>query len=262
MSVDVTTLRTFYYTEPLGTVTRRVLSARIAKVWPDLRKQRLVGLGYATPYLRRTLHDAERTLAFMPATQGVHAWPPEGPSVASLVDEDELPLPDASVDRILAVHALENAQDPDEMLHECWRILAPEGRILLVVPNRRGLWASFDSTPFGMGRPYSRDQLQTLLKKEHFEVLTCVNALSMLPSKTEMMLKMATGIERVGLRLCPVFSGVLVVEALKRVRSGLPVERQSRLARALQPVLAPPIPAPPIPAPQRRTVHKSKCQQS
>lgn len=250
MSVDVTTLRTFYYNEAIGVVTRRILTAKIAKLWPDLRQQRLLGLGYATPYLRRTLRNCERTLAFMPAPQGVHAWPPEGPSVSSLVEEDSFPLTDSAVDRILAVHSLEHAQNPDEVLHECWRVLTPEGRLLLVVPHRRGIWASFDSTPFGMGRPYSRNQVQALLRQENFQITAWVNALYMLPSGKRLLLKSAAGLERLGPFIAPAFAGVLIVEALKRVRVGRPPARQSRLARALQPVLAPP-----IPAPQRRIFH-------
>ena len=244
MSVDVTTLRTFYYDKPLGRVTRRILSDDFARHWPVTRGCRLLGIGYATPFLRRTLHDVERTLAFMPATQGVHAWPPEGPSVSSLVLEDTLPLPDSSVDRVLAVHAIENADRPDEVLHEIWRVLAPEGRLLLVVPNRRGFWARADGTPFGAGRPYSREQLHGLLKQAHFMDETWSSALIMPPFQRPSFVRAAPTFERLGHRGWTAFAGVLIVDALKRQRQGPPRVRESRFARALVPVLAPPIPAP------------------
>ena len=38
----------------------------------------------------------------------------------------------------------------------CWRW---GGRVLAVIPKRRGLWARMDTTPFGNGRPYSRSQI-------------------------------------------------------------------------------------------------------
>ena len=86
----------------------------------------------------------------------------------ALVDELELPLPDAAVDRVLLVHALEMSHDPTALLREIWRVLASGGRLLAVMPNRRGLWARMDTTPFGHGRPYSRSQITHLLRETWF----------------------------------------------------------------------------------------------
>src|SRR5260370_27730502 len=98
----------------------------------------------------------------MPAVKGVVKWPTDRPSLAALVDELELPLPDAAVDRVLLVHALEMAHDPGALLREVWRALAGGGRMLVVVPNRRGVWARLDTTPFGHRRPHSRSQIPQL----------------------------------------------------------------------------------------------------
>ncbi|MBP0587884.1 class I SAM-dependent methyltransferase, partial [Mycobacterium tuberculosis] len=81
--------------------------------------------------------------------QGAASWPPAEASSTALVFEEDLPLPDSAVDRILMVHALEHAEDPRETLKEMWRALAPNGRLVIVVPNRRGLWARFEHTPLG-----------------------------------------------------------------------------------------------------------------
>ncbi len=54
-------------------------------------------------------------------------WPTERPTLSTLVDEHALPLPDAAVDRILLVHALEISDDPEGLLREVWRVLAPSG---------------------------------------------------------------------------------------------------------------------------------------
>ena len=125
----------------------------------------LLGVGYATPYLGVFREEVERTFAFMPATQGVVKWPSAAPSLAALVHETLLPLQDASVDRVLAIHALEMSVHAPDMLSEVWRVLAAGGRVLIVVPNRRGLWARMDTTPFGYGRPFSRAQLTQLLRE-------------------------------------------------------------------------------------------------
>jgi SAM-dependent methyltransferase len=167
MSIDVIDLRNFYSTR-LGVVARRLINRGIRSRWPDAAGQRVLGVGYCTPYLGLFREDAERCLAFMPAAQGVMKWPTARPTLAALVDEYDLPLPDAAVDRILLVHALEVSDDPAELLREIWRVLTPSGRMIVVLPNRRGPWARADNTPFGHGRPYSRSQITQLLRETWF----------------------------------------------------------------------------------------------
>ena len=128
----------------------------------------VAGLGYGTPYLERFRDGARRCLALMPAEQGVVVWPGEGRCSATLVDVQMLPLPDGAIDRLLLAHALEAADRPDALLEELWRITAPEGRVIVIVPSRRGVWARADSTPYGQGLPYSKSQLRDLLHRAEF----------------------------------------------------------------------------------------------
>src|SRR5229473_2523912 len=165
--MDVVDLRNFY-AHPLGTVARRFIGRGIRRLWTGSTGLRVLGVGYSTPYLGLFREDAERCLAFMPAAQGVVKWPSARPTLAALVEETELPLPDAAVDRVLIVHALEMSQDVVAVLREAWRVLAAGGRLLAVVPNRRGVWARLDTTPFGHGQPYSRAQITHLLRETWF----------------------------------------------------------------------------------------------
>src|SRR5438552_3086694 len=158
MSIDVADLRNFY-THRLGVVARRFVGRGIRARLADTRGMRMAGIGYPTPYLGLFREEAERCLAFMPAAQGVMKWPSVRPGLAALVDELELPLTDSAVDRVLLVHALEMARDPIALLREVWRVLAGGGRLLIVVPNRRGVSARLDTTPFRHGRPYPPSQL-------------------------------------------------------------------------------------------------------
>ena len=85
---------------------------------------RVLGLGYATPYLRPFLAEAERVVAMMPAAQGVLPWPGEGPNRVALADEGELPLADYSIDRVLLVHGVEfSEQVRPHAASEVWRVL-------------------------------------------------------------------------------------------------------------------------------------------
>jgi SAM-dependent methyltransferase len=222
MQHDVVGLRDFYHL-PLGGIVRRLLTQRIRTRWRSARGRQLVGLGFAVPYIGMFRDEAEGLAALMPAQQGALVWPQSGDVLSVLVDEVLLPLPDSSVDLLLCVHGLEVAERAGPMLREIWRVLAPEGRLLLIVPNRRGLWARFDATPFGHGRPYSRGQLEGLLAEALLSPLEWTSALYMPPLNRAWAVRWATVFERVGARLWPGFAGVIIVEARKELMGALPM---------------------------------------
>jgi SAM-dependent methyltransferase len=239
MSFDVVDLRNFY-AQRLGVVARRFVGRGIRQRFADARALSVVGIGYATPYLGLFREEAERSLAFMPAAQGVVKWPSARPGLSALVDEVELPLPDAAVDRVLLVHALEMAHDPGALLREVWRVLAAGGRLLAVVPNRRGLWARMDTTPFGHGRPYSRSQINFLLRETWFTPIGWSEALYVPPIARGWFLRSAMAWERAGSTISAPFAGVHIVEATKQVYRAIPAQRErARLVPALEPALAP-----------------------
>jgi SAM-dependent methyltransferase len=216
MPSDVVDLRDFYRSG-LGQVARRMIRRAIQRVWPDLHAMRLLGIGYTTPFLTALSGDTERTVALMPASLGVLRWPSEGRNLAALADEGELPFADYSIDRVLLVHALETSEEIGPMLKEIWRVLAGGGRLLIVVPNRRGIWARLDRTPFGSGRPYTMSQLSQLLRDELFTPVGSDAALFIPPAKGRMIIRSAPAWERIGTRWFPTFAGVLLVEATKQI---------------------------------------------
>jgi SAM-dependent methyltransferase len=216
MPSDVVDLRDFYRSG-LGQVARRMIRRAIQRVWPDLHAMRLLGIGYTTPFLTALSGNTERTVALMPASLGVLRWPPEGRNLVTLADEGELPFADYSIDRVLLVHALETSEEIGPMLKEIWRVLAGGGRLLIVVPNRRGIWARLDRTPFGSGRPYTMSQLSQLLRDELFTPVGSDAALFIPPAKGRMIIRSAPAWERIGKRWFPTFAGVLLVEATKQI---------------------------------------------
>ncbi|MFO1089036.1 MAG: methyltransferase domain-containing protein [Hyphomicrobiales bacterium] len=237
--MDVVDLREFY-ASPLGQMTRRLVARRIRARWPDMRGgARLLGFGYAIPYLDPWRDEVEAAMAFMPARQGVIHWPTGGPSACCLVDECALPLPDNSIDFLLVVHGLELTDHLDDALRELWRVLAPQGRALFVVPNRRGMWARFDSTPFGHGRPFSRSQLVNLLRDAEFTPTGWSHALFAPPIRRGFAIRSAPAIERTGSWLSPGFSGVILVEAVKQVYALSKGKRVRRIVPVLKPQLMP-----------------------
>jgi SAM-dependent methyltransferase len=205
-----------FYKSPLGHEARRLVRAQIIDFAGDVSGRRVLGLGFATPYLRFALKPAERVLAFMPARQGASSWPREGPSVTSLCDPLEMPLTDSSIDLVIAVHAFEHVADSEELMRELWRICTPNAQLIIVVPRRRGLWSTRDNTPFGFGNPFSRGQLERLLEEHSFEVEKCHDTLYLPPSQRRIILKSVNFFERFGRLLGPTLAGVLVLSARKK----------------------------------------------
>lgn len=219
MPQDVRDLAAFYKT-PLGQLAGRTIAREIRAFWPDLRNYRVLGYGFAIPYLR-AFSGTERTIAAMPAPQGVIAWP-EDKNAALLCEEDALPFPDVFFDRILIVHGLEASESLRALLRQLWRVLAPEGRILLVAPNRASLWAQVQKSPFGHGRPFSRMELEGLLKDALFEPGRWRRALFAPPFET--VTRSGAGWEKIGSRLFSGVGGVHVVEAAKSLYAGTPLK--------------------------------------
>lgn len=248
MSSDVLELSGFYAT-PTGQVARHLIRRQVRLLWPSVQGEVVLGLGFTTPYLRQFREEAERVLAFMPSRQGVLHWPQEGPFVTALVEEHALPLPNYSVDRVLLVHCLEHTDVLEDLLREVWRVLKGEGRLLVVVPNRRGLWARFERTPFGHGRPYSPAQLSRLLREHLFAPLESREALFVPPTRSRWLLRTAPAWERMGHRWFPQVSGVNLLEVKKQIYAVRPLSARRRSRRALV------LPLPPVgaqPSPARR----------
>jgi SAM-dependent methyltransferase len=222
MSADAHVAADFYGTAQ-GAVTARLLRERLALIWPSLDRQAVLGLGYAAPYLRVWREQSSRCIAVTPAQVGRARWPVGAPNLTCTSEEDMLPFPDLTFDRILLVHGLEAAENARKLLRETWRVLKDDGRLLVVAPNRRGMWAHLESTPFGYGQPYSAGQIGHLLAATMFRVEARDTALYLPPSNMRLVLRSARLLERTGRRIAPTFAGVTLTEAVKDVYAAMPV---------------------------------------
>lgn len=206
-----------------GRVVQRLLRQHLRRFWPDVKGQRVVGYGYATPYLKPWVAEAERIVALMPQQQGAIYWPPEERGLVSLCDEGELPIETNSVDRMLIIHGVQGFENLDSILREAWRVLTGQGSLLLVVPNRTGIWARFDHTPFGHGAPYSMGQIRGILKDYMFIPERAERALFVPPSASRLVLATAPVWEKLGTRFFNAIGGVNIIEAGKQMYAGTPI---------------------------------------
>lgn len=237
MYIDIHSLKKFY-ASPLGGQVQQRLAAALMPHMPTRNDERIIGLGYCVPYLNLFRRKTDYCFAFMPARQGALAWPREENVATALIFEEDLPLPDSCIDKIILIHALEQTENAKETLREIWRVLVPNGKIIIIAPNRRGFWAGSDSTPFGAGEPYSRSQLSQTVSNAGFTCQSLSETLHFLPQKNLHIRHFSTLFERMQRRFFPYFGGALVLEATKHFYQGIPLlNRKSR--RIFSPVFTP-----------------------
>lgn len=222
-----------FYSTPRGATAKALVRAALRRRWPSLAGLSVLGLGYVTPYLPLWLDHAARAVALMPADQGARAWPSDARSLVALGEETALPFADRSFDRVLMVHALEASEHRARAMREVWRVLADGGRLLLVVPNRRGMWAHLEGTPFGHGRPYSAGQLRRLAQAHMFSPGPESELLFVPPVPWRPVLRTARAWDAVGRAICPGLAGLLVLEAEKSVFAPMAVAGLSPARRTV-----------------------------
>ena len=221
MGGEVHGFATFYAT-PAGAVAARLLAQRLQALWPSLRGQAVLGIGHTSPYLPLWTPRRTAPSPFPPPCSPMKRQPRTG---APLVAEDAaLPFPDLSFDRVLLVHGLEVTENSRRLLREVWRVLKDDGRLLVVAPNRRGLWAHAEHTPFGHGQPYSPGQVSRLLERHLFRVERRDSALYMPPYAP--FLRAGGAWEAAGRAVWPArHAGLAIVEARKDLLAGQPAGR-------------------------------------
>lgn len=219
-----------FYEEPIGQVARRTIFRRVRRAWPEVRGLRLLGYGYAVPYLRPFMGEAERVAAYVPAQFEIETA--DLPFVA-VGEEDAWPFVDSLFDRILIVHGVECAESARQLLRQVWRVLAPEGRIICVVPNRLSLWSQIEYSPFATGRPFTRSQIERLLRESMFAPEAWDSALYFPPVHSRRLVRSGTAWERIGRRCWPRLAGVHMVEATKSLYALAAPEKARARKRAL-----------------------------
>ncbi len=245
--------RDFYATTEGGLV-RRAVSVRLREALGDVRGKRILAIGFGAPYLRPFLDAAECVVSVMSGRTGAIVWPRQGPCRVTIADEAELPFKDRSFDRVVLVHGLEWSPNPHALLRDVWRTLVDDGRLVVVAPNCRSIWARLDKMPFGHGRLYSRGRLNALLREAMFTPVWNGAALIVPPGSTRVSLAFARLVEAVAGRWLDGVAAILMATANKEIYGVTPVGKTATAVSFAEVVTGGPTPIFPEETPrQRRT---------
>lgn len=215
---NIKELEAFYNTS-LGKVVVRPLRSIIKDFWESsfTRNDSVLGIGFTNPYLRIFSGETEKVFSFMPKQQGMASWNNGRKNSSLLGDETRLPFPDSSIDKIILAHSIEFSENLSLFLREVWRVLTPGGRVILILPNRKGVWSIAGNTPFGHGRPYTSWQLENILIDSMFCPLQKKTAVLFPPIKSRVILRIMMILDKpLGFTLRE-FGGILMLEAEKRI---------------------------------------------
>jgi SAM-dependent methyltransferase len=228
-----------FYNSQAGRIVKRVVAHKLRGFWPDSAGMRVMGCGYAPPYMNMIGKDAERFFLLMPAALGAHSWPHDSPNIVCLSEESELPLETNSVDRIFLVHSLEYSEIIHPYLEELWRVLKSNGRMLVVAPNRLGMWARAEWSPFGHGRPFSLSQLCHYLRTAGFVQENASEGLFIPPVRSQAIFRSVSFFEGVGRYVYPALGGLHFLEVSKQLYAPTGGELQRRVRNRGRGILIP-----------------------
>ncbi|MBN8479338.1 MAG: class I SAM-dependent methyltransferase [Burkholderiales bacterium] len=166
------------------------------------------------------------------------------PPAALVADAHALPLPENTVDLVVMPHALEFTDDPHQMLREAWRVMRPEGQIIIAGFNPFSLYGvkryfGREQTPPWNGNFIGLWRLKDWLKLLGFDVIGGRLDAYAPPFAREKWLSRCGFFEQAGDRWWPVAGGVYFLRATKHV-AGLRMlapswQRRERRNKALSP---------------------------
>lgn len=162
----------------------------------------------------------------------LEAMDEEGISPANVViaRPDRLPFRSDSIDLLIALHTLQQTEDPRRMVREVERVLSPEGRVILSGLNPwslAGLWALVSGGKilgqYPLKECVSRHMLCDWLLLLGLEIEKSETFAHRPPLQSESMLGRFAFLEKLGDRAWPVFGAGYIVQAQKHVSNLIPL---------------------------------------
>jgi SAM-dependent methyltransferase len=221
-----------WFNQGAGAVLRDAELELIATILPNLFGYHIVQLGGVV---------SNEFLATTRISHTIVVEPQISPDVTvALIGECEaLPIAAASIDVLLAPHALEFSRDPHTVLREAERVLIGEGYIVIVGFNPWSFCGLFRKLALWHGKPpwsgqfLSANRIKDWLKLLGFEIEFLKKISFRPPLRSRRVTNRLGFLEPLGRACWPAFGNVYVVVAKKRVAAVTPLKASWKTRRRL-----------------------------
>lgn len=200
-----------WYHQQLGSGLLQLEQEQYCKWLPLLESESALQLGGVAAF-------------FQQSSQRQYFVSPElsNPKVTTAAEYAALPFRDNTLNFALLVHALEFCENPLSVLEEIFRVLTPNGKLLLFAFNAWSTWGlsrllNRKSEYPWKGRFFSPPRLQYLLKKAGYNTIKDKTLCFNLPRNKKKPEKVGVFLESVGQIAMPIFGAVNVFLAEKQV---------------------------------------------
>lgn len=154
---------------------------------------------------------------------------------------DKLPIIEDEVDLVCLAHCLESIQNPHEVLRETYRVLKPEGHVVILGFNPWSLWGIWrllvryiKRVPWD-GQFISRSRMKDWLALLGFDLLNVQMCFFRPPVANPSFLRATKWLEWIGRWCWPFWGGCYVMLAQKRVLTLTPIKPAWAMKRKLVP---------------------------
>jgi len=223
-----------WYATPLGMEVAAAEGAAVERHLDGVVGYYLLQIGVAGVFFGNVGEGRIRRRIQLPAVPRLDV-----PGLQAAAQPACLPIASDSVDAVLLPHTLDLVDDPQAALREAERVLIPEGRVVVVGFNALSLWGAWGLAGYLRGGvPWCGRFLTPYRVKDWLTLLGfALEAQEMLifrpPWRRAGRRRGVAAMDALGGRLWPMFGGVYVIRAVKRVATLTPLRPSWAQRRAL-----------------------------
>lgn len=206
-----------WFSHPPGSTLLFQEIAALERVFETRRGTDLLQIG--GPDDLRLIKNAKVFRSFL--LDDKHHAHPVKPFIRSQLEA--LPIQSESMDIVLLMHVLETTKHPGTVLQEAYRVLRPNGLLIVLGWNPFGVWRLFQQRIPHHNRYYAASKIKRYLRKARFEVTSHDTICFRPPVQNEALAEKYQWLETVGQLLMPYAGAVYLLTATKNMSGVTPL---------------------------------------
>ena len=214
-----------WFRSPLGKVVFSSEKEQLENILPDLFGYHILQFGYAAELdFLNSSRISNKTVLFLEDSEI-----DKNVNMSIRTIAEDLPINMDSVDVVLLPHILEYSKDTHKLLREIERVLIPEGYAVIIGINPFSLWGLWhmlfcwwNKMPWS-GHLISVSRMKDWLSLLDFEIEKVKYFFFSPPVSNVKLLKKFIPLERLGRHCYPIFGGLYIVVAKKRIAPLTPI---------------------------------------